>query len=268
MQDVPKIVRARLQRPAPATEPHPDADLLTAFADRTLSARERDEVLKHLARCGDCREVVALALPASEAVAISSSPARAGWLSLPILRWGVVAAGVLAVMTFGVLQYRQRQEKTLVATRLMSRDLSTDSVAQSSVPTPQAAAPRAVVPRTERGSQTEMGKEAPAPSRTQRAFSADKSVPAPNAVFPSAQPTRPAASARAYRGTIGGPIAGLGFRSGTAGGSKAAQGTAPRGSAAFEYNSKNTTSAVIAQQNPNTGAAERVPAPSATTNVE
>ena len=57
MQDVPKIVVKRLQ--SPAVEPHPDADLLTAFAEKSLSGRERESVLQHLARCGDCREIVA-----------------------------------------------------------------------------------------------------------------------------------------------------------------------------------------------------------------
>ncbi len=130
MQNVPKIVRARLQREKPITaEPHPDADLLTAFAEHSLPARERDHVLEHLARCGDCREVVALALPATEAVALASSDstARIGWLSWPILRWGVVAAGILAVTSVGILQYRQRQqEKTLIATSLTSRDHSAE----------------------------------------------------------------------------------------------------------------------------------------------
>src|SRR5579863_3772617 len=109
MQDVPKIVQARLQRPSPATvASHPDADLLTAFAERSLTARERGHVLEHLTRCSDCREVVVLALPTAEAAALASSvtPARIGWLSWPTLRWGVVAAGILAVSSIGVLQYR------------------------------------------------------------------------------------------------------------------------------------------------------------------
>lgn len=124
-----------MQRPLPATaEPHPDADLLTAFAEQSLAAQERGEVLEHLARCGECREVVVLALPATEAVALAGSgaPTRIGWLSWPVLRWGVVAAGILTVTSVGVLQYRQRlQEKTLVARSLMSRDQSSESPAQS-----------------------------------------------------------------------------------------------------------------------------------------
>ena len=62
MQNVPKIVRERLKAAPPATE-HPDANALTAFAERVLPERERALVFDHLARCGDCRDVVALALP-------------------------------------------------------------------------------------------------------------------------------------------------------------------------------------------------------------
>lgn len=151
MQDVPKIVRARLQRESPAAaDPHPDADLLTAFAEQSLTAREQEPMLEHLARCGECREVVALALPATEAVALTSSvsTARIGWLSLPILRWTVVAAGILTVTSVGLLQYRQRhQEKTLVSTSLMPRDQMADPFAQSQPP-PHATASPAVAPET------------------------------------------------------------------------------------------------------------------------
>src|SRR5260221_2821899 len=78
MTDVPKIVHDRLRAALPGrilpggAEPeqvHPDADLLTAFAEQALSATERDGVLQHLALCGDCRDVVALALPAADLVA-------------------------------------------------------------------------------------------------------------------------------------------------------------------------------------------------------
>jgi hypothetical protein len=83
MQDVPKIVEARLQRAGHASaEIHPDADLLTAFAEQSLGESERGQVMEHLARCGDCRDVVALALPAIEdaAVPLASPDARGAGL--------------------------------------------------------------------------------------------------------------------------------------------------------------------------------------------
>ena len=83
MTEVPKIVydRLRAARPERALpdralperlgpeRAHPDADLLTAFAEQALSATERDGVLAHLALCGDCRDAIALALPAADIVA-------------------------------------------------------------------------------------------------------------------------------------------------------------------------------------------------------
>jgi hypothetical protein len=124
MTEVPKIVHDRLRaagmKPAlpgqtAPEEAHPDANVLTAFAEQSLSATERDGVFEHLARCGDCRELVALALPAAD---IGSAPiavetdadratgARAGapaprklgfaWPTpaWPTLRWAALAVGV------------------------------------------------------------------------------------------------------------------------------------------------------------------------------
>jgi putative zinc finger protein len=125
MTEVPKIVHDRLRAatlervgPGPTVpeRAHPDADVLTAFAEQALSTSERENVLEHLARCGDCREVLALALPPAaigaapigvETDADRATPARAGmpaphklnfaWplLAWPTLRWAALAAGVV-----------------------------------------------------------------------------------------------------------------------------------------------------------------------------
>lgn len=215
MQDVPKIVRARLQRPSPTTaEPHPDADLLTAFAEQSLAVPEREHVLEHLARCGECREVVVLALPATEAVALDSSigTARIGWQSWPVLRWGVVAAGILAVTSVGVLQYRQRhQEKTLVSTSLMPRDQMAAIPAQSQ-PAPHTTASEAVAPQAEIRKQTEIEKQTDtarqAPSHTQSSVVVNKPAPSAGSTAIFAQP--PPMRRPSLSGGIGGGSAALG----------------------------------------------------------
>ncbi len=107
MQNVPKIVRERLRAAAPAVN-HPDADLLTAFAEHSLPGVERDVVLEHLARCGDCREIVALALPATEFVDRAIQPSPSGWLTWPALRWAFVAAGVVVIASVGIVRYQAR----------------------------------------------------------------------------------------------------------------------------------------------------------------
>jgi hypothetical protein len=106
MQNVPNIVRDRLKTAPPAVD-HPDANVLTAFAERSLPDRERSVVLEHLSRCGDCRDIVALALPAMESVQVPVTPAPRGWLAWPALRWGFVAAGILAFTSFGLLEYQR-----------------------------------------------------------------------------------------------------------------------------------------------------------------
>jgi hypothetical protein len=150
MPSIPQIVRARLQRPMPATvDSHPDADLLTAFAEQSLVARERGSVLEHLAHCRDCRDVVALALPATEAVAATglTSNARIGGFSWPVLRWAVAAAGILVVTSLGVLQYERRhQEKTMVATSLAPQNRTVESSAPSPAPSAQAPSPMTAPP--------------------------------------------------------------------------------------------------------------------------
>jgi hypothetical protein len=105
MSDAPKIVHDRLRAAAPR-ETHPDADVLTAFVEQALSGTEREGVVRHLSRCGDCREVVALSIPPSVEAArpeaardetsvrtrTERSQALFAW---PNLRWAAMAAGVV-----------------------------------------------------------------------------------------------------------------------------------------------------------------------------
>jgi len=108
MQNIPNIVRERLQAAVPPAS-HPDPDVLTAFTERSLSDRERAGVLDHLAHCTDCREIVALALPATEELAIPAHTAHRRWFTWPALRWAFVAAGVVAIASVGVLYQRHLQ---------------------------------------------------------------------------------------------------------------------------------------------------------------
>jgi hypothetical protein len=140
--EVPKIVYDRLRTAEPEPDSnavartHPDADLLTAFAEQALSAPEREEVLHHLALCGNCREVLSLAdvlslaidsakdsvnsvdappvpistesEPESEPVQTASIrfAARKNWrpvFAWPNLRWAGLAAGIAIVAAVLVL---------------------------------------------------------------------------------------------------------------------------------------------------------------------
>jgi hypothetical protein len=80
-----------MERASPQS--HPDPDVLTAFIERALPEGERTGVLDHLARCADCRDVVALAQPETAAhMQKGFVPAKRGLLRWPVLRWVAVAA--------------------------------------------------------------------------------------------------------------------------------------------------------------------------------
>jgi len=136
MQDVPKIVRDRLLASATVAH-HPDADLLTAFAERSLPESERAGVLGHLARCKDCRDVVALSLPPREVATATLRPARRGWFTWPSLRWGFVTAGLIAIGAVGMLQYQRHLSPQTVALKEGVRN----DVAVNEPHTPPAAEP-------------------------------------------------------------------------------------------------------------------------------
>jgi len=113
MQNLPKIVSERLR--GAVIKEHPDADVLTAFSERSLPAQERNSVMDHLSRCADCREIVALALPESQVTEVRPHRGSGNWLTWPALRWGFVAAGIIAIASLGVMEYkRQTLQSTAV----------------------------------------------------------------------------------------------------------------------------------------------------------
>jgi hypothetical protein len=103
MEQLPNIVRGRLK--ATAGGDHPDADLLTAFAEQALPDQERSRVLLHLSRCADCRDVLALAVPPVKAVAPLDTARPAPWFQWKVLRWGV-AVTCVAIVGSAVLMRR------------------------------------------------------------------------------------------------------------------------------------------------------------------
>src|SRR3954464_3001378 len=113
MDQLPKIVQQILRRTAkPAV--HPDPDLLTAFAEKSLNDRERSHVLQHLATCADCRDVVSFALPETSATPLPSRE-RSSWLTWSMLRWGALAACVVVVGAAVTLHYDGWQGERSVA---------------------------------------------------------------------------------------------------------------------------------------------------------
>jgi hypothetical protein len=103
-------------------EPHPDADVLTALSEGALQQSERDHVLKHVAACADCRDVLSIAAAAAIDAAgdlepvVVARPTRAQQRAF--LPWATIAASLL-VVCLAVLFYQQRlapSKNTTIAT--------------------------------------------------------------------------------------------------------------------------------------------------------
>jgi hypothetical protein len=110
MEQIPKVVRQRLQTTAEAGV-HPDANVLAGFVEKSLNERERAEVLGHLGRCVDCRDIVLRASPELVSAPISVGLVRSSWLRGPVLRWGALAA-CLVVVSAAVMLRREHPVST------------------------------------------------------------------------------------------------------------------------------------------------------------
>jgi hypothetical protein len=258
MQDVPKIVLKRLQEKQ-AAGIHPDADLLTAFAERSLAKSERARVLEHLARCSDCRDVLALALPAMEVVTVAASknPTHTAWLSWPVLRWSVAVAGMIAITSLGILQYRQRQKSGTLVAILTPRSEPTPTAERALLSSPGATESQADISRTEKEMRAQVQKKALSSQADNLAL--DRLVRPVNPTSSVASTIRGAPSRNATGGSA--PV-------GVAGGAapKAAV-SSPRNTSAAR-NSKNATPTASPEPAPSSSARQADEVPSSSQALE
>jgi len=147
MAEVPRIVRERLSGQAEGE--HPDANLLSAFAEYGLTEQERRSVLDHLSRCADCRQIVALTAPevsderlAAAAAARSPAGAKPSWWRSPVVHWGALTAAGLVVLIAVGERMRLREGHSASAPAIAT--VSSNEVAQkSTIPVPEVARPPA-----------------------------------------------------------------------------------------------------------------------------
>ena len=92
VEEIRKLVSGRLKKVV-ADGPHPDPNLLAAFAENALSEAPRKQLLQHLGGCSDCREILYLAMPDS-AVAQKVPSFKPRRFSVFAWRWGTVAASI------------------------------------------------------------------------------------------------------------------------------------------------------------------------------
>src|SRR5258708_40071277 len=86
----------------PEPQLHPDSDLLTAYIERSLAPAEQADMVRHLAACSWCREVVALSLPEVQVQPAAVAASRRPSFWLPALRCSAVAATVLLGATLAI----------------------------------------------------------------------------------------------------------------------------------------------------------------------
>jgi|SRR5579862_457483 len=144
MAQIPRIGLQRLQEPVDLAF-HPEADLISAFIENSITARERTALVDHFSKCHDCREILSRALP--ERMDIRATTAASRWLSWPVLRWAGAVACVAVVGTAVTLHYESRSRsaegntpQTIQVARLNQKGTEpAPAVADTAPPTEQAA---------------------------------------------------------------------------------------------------------------------------------
>ena len=118
MEPLPKPVKQALENLGQSAGPHPDADLLAAFQEGAVTAREHERLLAHFAACAHCREVARLSLPVPESkqqVIVPAPSGRRRWLN-----WAAVAITTVVLGSVGVIyqvEHHGSEQAKLSATR-------------------------------------------------------------------------------------------------------------------------------------------------------
>jgi hypothetical protein len=103
MSEFPEVARRRLSRVAGGGD-HPDAGLLTAFVEGTLTKTHRDGVFDHLVACSQCNQLVSLIAPEREVGSVAQpAEVRRGWFAWIPVRWAGVAAAAAVVVSAVVI---------------------------------------------------------------------------------------------------------------------------------------------------------------------
>ncbi len=115
MAEFPEVARRRLSRVMGGGD-HPDAGLLTAFVEGTLTKAHRDDMFDHLVVCSECNRLVALIAPEIEVASIKQpSEVRRRWFAWTPVRWAGVAAAAAVVVSAVVIGRIDRQIKVPAA---------------------------------------------------------------------------------------------------------------------------------------------------------
>ncbi len=113
MEHLPKVVQSQFKKGLRVSaESHPDANLLAAFSEQSLTDSERTIVLAHISSCAECRDIIFLSAPEAAAPAIQIRPASF-WR--PVLVWSGVAACVLIISGVALLRHAESEKRVETA---------------------------------------------------------------------------------------------------------------------------------------------------------
>jgi hypothetical protein len=87
-----KLVSGRLK--AQAVGPHPDPEILAAYAENALLRPDRERLLSHLAACSNCRDALYLAGPEGDTQHVLTPAYKPRRLAI---RWATLAASVVII---------------------------------------------------------------------------------------------------------------------------------------------------------------------------
>jgi hypothetical protein len=110
MPEFDEVLRSTLQSKAASNTPHPDPDLLSAFAEQALKKEERAAVAMHISLCAECREL--LSLVSAERVPIAM-PQRVRWPAWTAA--GVAMAAGCALVYLSIPRSKPPSNAVLVA---------------------------------------------------------------------------------------------------------------------------------------------------------
>ena len=150
MPELSNLIRQRLgAAKAPAT--HPDADLISSYAEGGLQPQERTDLTRHLAVCVECRELLALSLPEqvvapAAAVALKKGRFAGSWLRI---------AASLAMVLVAVLLIMRRPQHEPAARNQAANSQTAQTVAPSAPPVTNEIAPRTAVKAPQSTASTE-----------------------------------------------------------------------------------------------------------------
>jgi hypothetical protein len=156
MPDLSNLLRQRLGAQPNAENNgvgvHPDADTLTAYSEQLLPVAERQQVLKHLSACGECREILALSQAELPELALQPvlKPAPVSlWRKLFSPAFGIAGlVAAMALIAVVVLQLPHRSGQPNQEAKVAPAQTSDQNTAAQSQP----AAPAPVQPEAARSS--------------------------------------------------------------------------------------------------------------------